>query len=670
MSALRFVTPHEPASAPSEDRQQQAADARAAYLAAAFDASPCGLLVVDDEGTCIDANRAACELLGAVAASVVGQPLEAVAPAGLREQIAGRWPAFLRDGPAAGEFEVAAPDGAPVIVEWGADANLATGYHLWVLHDVTERRRAQSAQRAVGVRAVEASALKSRFMANMNQELRTSLNGVIGITRLLQTTGLDPQQREYVQALRVSGDGLTTVADAIGDFAKLESGELELADEPYELRSVLEEVCSVVALGASGSDVDVVSYVDAELPALLQGDEQHVRQALAHLVGNAVRVTSDGGVCVSALLSADAGLPCVRVEVTDSGPGIDADRLRRLLEAPGDLDGRASPHQTGSGLGLTIARRLVALMGGGIGAESTPGDGSTFWLTLPLRAASAGPPRVPEDALTDVRVLLVNANPTSREMIERQLAGWNARVATAADGEEALRILRTAARVGQPYALAVIDHRDARPGELDTTSLVGTIREEPDLHETRVVMLAAPLAVPTVAAVAPDGLVTKPAGQTRLYAELARVLAAGDADDTPVPPTEQAEDTGSRGRVLVAEDNAVNQLVAVGLLEQRGFLVDVAGDGREAIAMHAHHVYDAIFMDCHMPEINGYEATREIRRREGSKRHTPIIAMTASTLPEDRERCLAAGMDHHLGKPVRSSGLDHAIAKALAAKVA
>jgi PAS domain S-box-containing protein len=666
MSGLRFVTSHEPVPAPVGDRPQQAADARAAYVSAAFDASPCGLLVVDDEGTCVDANRAACVLLGAGAATVVGQLLEAFAPAGLREQIAGRWPVFLRDGSAAGEFEVAAPDGSPVIVAWGAETSVAPGYHLWVLHDVTDLRRAQSGQRAASVRTVETSALKSQFMANINRELRTSLNGVIGITRLIETTRLDPQQREYVQALRVSGDGLTTVADAIGDFAKLENGELELADEPYDLRTVVEEVCSVVAFGAGGSDVDVVSYVEAELPALLQGDEQHVRQALTHLVGNAVRVTSDGGVCVSALLSAEAGLPCVRIEVADSGPGIEADRLRWLLESPDHFDGRGSLHQAGSGLGLTIVRRLVALMGGGFGAESTPGDGSMFWLTLPLRAGSVGPPRAPEDALKDVRVLLVNANATSREMIERQLAGWNAHVVAAADGEEALRILHTAARVGQPYALAVIDHRDARTGELDATALVGTIREEPDLHDTRLVMLAAPLAVPSVAAVAPDGLVTKPAGQSRLYAELARVLSAGDADDTP-PPPEHAEDPGSRGRMLVAEDNVVNQLVAVGLLEQRGFLVDVAGDGREAIAMHAHHVYDAIFMDCHMPEINGYEATREIRRREGSKRHTPIIAMTASTLPEDRERCLAAGMDHHLGKPVRPSGLDHAIAKALAA---
>jgi two-component system, sensor histidine kinase and response regulator len=668
MTGIRFLTSHRQEPAPVEDLPRQPADARAAYLAAAFDASPCGLLVVDDEGTCIDANRAACELLGADAATVVGARLEELAPAGLREQTADRWSAFLRDGSAAGEFEVVAADGLPLIVEWGADTSLVPGYHLWVLHDATERSRAQSAQRATGVRAVEASALKSQFMANMNQELRTPLNGVIGITRLLETTTLDPQQREYVQALRVSGDGLTTVADAIGDFAKLENGALELADEPYDLRTVIEEVCSVVALGASGSDVDVVSYVEAELPALLQGDEQHVRQALTHLVGNAVRVTSEGGVCVSASLSADADLPRVRIEVADSGPGIEADRLAWLLESPEQLDGRASPHQTGSGLGLTIARRLVALMGGGIGAESTPGDGSTFWLTLPLRAGSVGPPRAPEDALNDVRVLLVNANPTSGEMIERQLAGWNARVAAAADGDEALRILHTAARIGQPYALALIDHRDAPTPELDATSLVGTIRQEPDLHDTRLVMLAAPLAVPTVAAVAPDGLVTKPAGQSRLYAELVRVLAAGDADDTPAPPLEQAEDTGNRGRVLVAEDNAVNQLVAVALLEQRGFLVDVAGDGRKAIAMHAHHVYDAIFMDCHMPEINGYEATREIRRREGSKRHTPIIAMTASTLPEDRERCLAAGMDHHVVKPVRPSWLDHAIAKALTAK--
>ena len=629
------------------------AERSSACLAAAFESVRDGLLVLDDDGVCVEANQAACELLGRARPQIIGCAAEELAPRGLREALIEGWSAFLAEGRAGGEFEAAHQQGAPGrIVEFSARAHLIEGRHLWMLRDVTESR--------------EAARLKSQFLENMNHELRTPLNGVIGITRMLEETELDQEQREYVEALRVSGEGLASVVEAVLDFSTLESGTLELLDAPYDLRAAIEEVCSVIALGAATGAVEVLSYVDPELPAVLHGDEQRVRHVLANLIGNAFKFTHSGEVRVSAHISRDGLTPHARIEVADSGVGINPIRLHAIFDSFAQADGSATRRYAGAGLGLAIARELVAMMGGQIGVDSTPGEGSTFWFTLPLRGA--GDPPAPQTALEGVRILVVHANALSRQLIVRQLEGWHAQVAAAEDYDQALRAVRTAERVGQPFALALIDHGDRNACELDATELARTIREDEGLRETRTVILLAPHeAHQIVGRAGADGLLAKPAGQTRLYAELTRVLGAtapANAAEAAVPAAATAP-SGSAGRVLVAEDNHVNQLVAVRLLEQRGYLVDVAGNGREAIAMHANHVYDAIFMDCQMPEINGYEATREIRRREGPKRHTPIIAMTASTLADGRERCFEAGMDHHIGKPVRPSALDQVIARAI-----
>jgi len=463
-------------------------------------------------------------------------------------------------------------------------------------------------------------------LAALQHELHTTLNGVIGISRLLEDTALDRQQREYVQALRVSGEGLLSAVEGILDLSALEAGTLELVEEPFDLRTLVEEVCSVVALRASDAEMDVLSHVDPAVPAIVHGDERRLRQALNYLVGTAVERPPAATVSVSVRPGAGGG---ARIEVTRAQAG--------TLAVP------------------PIAGRLAALMGGSCGVGLDGDDQSSLWLSLPLHAAAVDAPRAPQTELADARVVVVGADAAGREHLARQLQEWSAHVTVADDRDQALRTLRTAARAEQPFALALIEHLP------DTAELVGTIRGDRALQGTRTVVLAAQRAVPAVAALDADGLLTKPVGQTRLYAELTRVLAEGEpaADDEP------PQVAGSCGRVLIAEDNAVNQLVAVRLLEQRGFVVDVAVDGREALALHAHHVYDAIFMDCQMPEISGYEATREIRRREGEKRHTPIIAMTASTLPDDRRRCIEAGMDDYIGKPVRPGGLDHIIARAV-----
>ena len=761
-------------------------DRRAEYLVAGFESSRDGLIVLDDQRRCVDLNSAARELLHTPEMQLVGRRLEEFAPPGLRARALEGWASFLRDGTASGVFATFDDDGSRAVVEFYAQARVASGYHIWsfrdiisspahmparrtlallldrsddavsvcsldgillswnrgaerlygysaeeaigkpasillppdhrsraplewerawrgeevptfeatrvtkdgrtvivsvalssiadesgrptavaaIARDVTEQKRAQEALASAHAKAVETSQLKSQFVANMNHELRTPLNGVIGISRLLEDTSLDQQQREYVHALRSSGEGLMSVVEAILDFSAIEAGNLAVADGPYDLRTLIEEVCSVVALAAGDSAVEVISYVEPEVPAILQGDEQRVRQVLTNLAGNAVKFTRHGEVFVNAAVLERAGFePALRVEVIDNGIGIDASVQDAIFESFVQADGSMSRRYGGSGLGLAIAKELVTAMGGEIGVDSAPGEGSTFWFTLPLAGSEMTPPAPTHIELADLRVLVVDTKPNSRKIIMRHLGGAMMRVASAESHGDALASLRRAAQDGDPFAVAIIDQHPLAGAKLDAAELTRAIVTDPALRTTRTMVLAAPADAPVVAAaIETDNLVIKPVGGIRLCSELARMMSNGAASDSDenVPPL-----PGSAGRVLVAEDNPVNQLVTIRLLELRGFKVDVANNGLEAVEMHGQQPYDAIFMDCQMPELDGYEATREIRRDEGAFRHTPIIAMTASTLPGDSQRSIAAGMDYHMGKPIRPAGLDYIINQAI-----
>jgi PAS domain S-box-containing protein len=535
--------------------------------------------------------------------------------------------------------------------------------------DITERNETDSELGETVIRALEASRLKSQFVANMSHELRTPLNCLLGASELLLDTELDAAQREYVDVLQVSGDALIGLIEDILDVSKIEAGTLELESKPFEIRGLVEDVCAMVAGGLRPQTVELMSWIDPELPAEVLGDAKRVRQVLANLTNNAVRFIAAGEVVIRVSGSTDVDdVVHLRIEAVNTGIAIEASASESIFESFAGGDGPTAGQHRGPDLGLAIASELVGVMGGEIGVDSTPGEGGTVWFTLPTRRAHSLKAAPERDALQGIHALVVDANAMSRAILEGQLDGWGMTYQSAPDADVALAALRDA-QPDRCYEVALID--SGMPG-MSGAELVRAIRADPALASVRTVVMATADGRQAAAAGGEvDALVTKPIRQRRLYEALASVVGAGSATTRPGAPPAVGAGATSHGdsahRVLVVEDNPVNQLVALRLLQKRGFAVDVAANGREALEMHARAPYAAIFMDCQMPELDGYEATREIRRREGDHRHTPIIAVTANTLPEDGARCLAAGMDFYSGKPVYPDGLDYVIARALGA---
>jgi two-component system sensor histidine kinase/response regulator len=641
-----------------------------------LDGSDDAITALSTEGRFESWNRGAEKVYGYSAQEAIGQSLDLIfgpVERGVEDRpwrriLAGeRVPPF--EGPRI------AKDGREVIVDTRlspiTDASGEIVGVAAISRDVTAHRRSEAALAEAHAKALAASRLKTEFMANMNHELRTPLNGVLGVSTLLRDTDLDDLQREYVEALRVSGAALMAVIEDILDFSKIEAGKLDLVEEPFPPRAVVEDVCSMVAVGQPNRAVEVIGYVDPSVPDRIYGDATRVRQVLTNLANNAVKFTEVGEVAVHVSGAVnERGMVEMRFEVVDTGIGIDVDAQESIFESFAQADGSTTRRYGGTGLGLTIAKQLVNLMGGEIGVHSEPGRGSTFWFTIPAHVAVSEAPLPASPILGGVHALVVDDKATNHQILTRQLSSWGLTVHTCADGASGLAALRAAAASGRPYDVALIDFK--MPGALGGGELVGLAAAELALAPVRLVLMVASRDAHPVREMAGlQGLVTKPLREADLHDELVRVMT-GRARGTPPASiaAERAMFAAGTRRVLVAEDNPVNQLVAVRLLQQRGLEVDVATNGREAVEMHARTPYDAIFMDCQMPDLDGYDATREIRRREGDDRHTPVIAMTASTMPGDTERCLAAGMDYYSGKPINPSGLDRVLVLALGSPAA
>ncbi|HTE05697.1 MAG TPA: response regulator, partial [Planctomycetota bacterium] len=522
---------------------------------------------------------------------------------------------------------------------------------------LSERDLAEQATRVARDEAVDAARAKSEFLAMMSHEIRTPMNGILGMTELLLDEPLTPSQHESATTVRTCADHLLMVVNDILDFSKIEAGKLELEPLPFELRGVLEDAADVLVMRACEHGLELVVQIDEDVPEVVLGDAGRLRQVLINLLGNAVKFTERGEVVVSVARKQEGVLAFT---VRDTGIGMSEALRERLFRPFAQGDSSTTRKYGGTGLGLVICSRLVALMGGDIAVSSEEGVGTSvsFTVRLPSSQRLAGDLRALPD-LARRRVLCVDDNATNRMVMERQTRAWDMTVSSVTNGPDAIAAIRRAAAAGQPFDAVLLDME--MPG-MNGVEVARTLHEDPLTRGIVLIMLSSLGHTPdreTAAAVGLAARLTKPVRAGILRATIGRLIDGRQPDAPAAAPVPKEPLRASTVRALVVEDNLVNQTVAVRMLARLGIDSDIAVDGSVAVQILSARSYDIVLMDCQMPVMDGYQATGLIRERE-AKTHAPralIIAMTANAMAGDRERCLQAGMDDYLSKPVRRDDL-------------
>jgi PAS domain S-box-containing protein len=604
--------------------------------------------------------------------------------------------ARLRRGEYAGyslEKRYVRKDGSPVWVDLSVslqhDAAGTPTYTIAIIQDISRQKRLEGELRQAMEAAEAVSRTKSEFLAHVSHEIRTPLNAIMGMNELALETPVTEAQRRYLTVVQASAEALLVVINDLLDLAKIEAGKLELDLAPFSVRAVLKDIMRSFALRAHRKGLELVGRVDPNVPSALVGDAGRLRQVLINLIGNAVKFTEQGEVVVTiaerrlaradmqgtapalAISENPASAIChLQFEVTDTGIGIPQDQQRRVFEAFEQAENSTTRRYGGTGLGLSIASRLVAWMGGQISVDSAPGRGSTFCFMLPLSRPPLTPDRTMAQRPAELRglpILVIDDNATSRHTLTAWLRGWRTEPTAVGDGAAALQALGQAAAAGSPFALIVLDSRRAGT---DALSVATQIRQTPALACTAILLLTVEDQAEELKHYHNLGVaacVMKPVAEEELLDAICRIQSlprpVSPTADRPLSESTRPAPSGISApteplHVLVAEDNPYNQALMHDLLARRGHSLDIAGDGRSTLAALEQHRYDVLLLDIHMPEIDGFAVVAAQRQREqGTGRHLPIVALTARSAAGERDRCLQAGMDDYLAKPVRAAEL-------------
>ncbi len=542
--------------------------------------------------------------------------------------------------------------------------------YIFLIQDTSAEKNHEKELQLAAQKANQASQAKSAFVANMSHEVRTPMNAIIGMTGLLLDTQLSKEQNEYTETIRNSSDALLSVINDILDFSKIEAGKLDMEIINFQLLNTISDVIDLLSIRAEQKQLELIWHVNDDVPTQLLGDPGRLRQILTNLCNNAIKFTETGEVVVRVTLETERSEDAVlRFTVSDTGIGIAKDQIGELFDSFTQADASITRKYGGSGLGLAICQKLVALMGGEIGVESQLKVGSNFWFTTTLKKQTSKQQHI-DLAPADIRgkkILVVDDNETNREILRNQLSNWGCMPIDVPDAESALIQLRMAAEDGKPFPLALLDYQMP---DMDGAQLGRAIKRDPNLVDTALAMLTSGGQKGEAAMMKEIGFagyLSKPINPSILHETIITILS--EVDTVPAYEREfvtrhtvQEKQHWLKIRILLVEDNFVNQKVIIRQLEKLGYRADIAGDGQEAVEAVTTIPYDLVLMDCNMPVLDGYDATKIIRKTEKIK-NIPIIALTANAMKEDKEKCIAAGMDDYLTKPVNRQILGNTINK-------